>query len=179
MFTILEVLIIALVPTMIGMVVAIHGWCPARLKVLALLSIVFMAMMGVITSGLHFFILIVNRQPEFASLDVLPLIVEFRWPSVAYVFDILAWDVFFAISMLFGAAVFRGDGREAWVRRAMVTSGVLALAGLSGVIDGNMGLRNIGVVGYVGVFFVVAVLVFLHFRYSQPEVELPGSTGAR
>jgi len=34
----------------------------------------------------------------------------------------------------------------------MIASGVLALAGLSGVVVGDMQLRNIGIVGYVGVF---------------------------
>jgi hypothetical protein len=60
--------------------------------------------------------------------------------------------------MLFAALVFRGSRLAAWIRVLMIASGVLALAGLSGVV-GEMQLRNIGIVGYVGVFFVVAALL--------------------
>jgi hypothetical protein len=51
----------------------------------------------------------------------------------------------------------------------MITSGVLALGGLSGVIAGNMQLRNIGIVGYVGVFLVVAVLLAILFYRATPQ----------
>lgn len=50
----------------------------------------------------------------------------------------------------------------------MITSGALALAGLSGVAAGDMSLRNIGIVGYVPMFFVVALLLLLLFIASRP-----------
>lgn len=43
-----------------------------------------------------------------------------------------------------------------------------ALAGLSGVATGDMRLRNIGILGYVGVFVVVAVLLAVLFRRTTP-----------
>jgi hypothetical protein len=52
----------------------------------------------------------------------------------------------------------------------MIASGVLALAGLSGVLAGDMQLRNIGIVGYVGVFLVVAGLLAVLF-YRAPPLE--------
>lgn len=65
--------------------------------------------------------------------------------------DILAWDVFFALAVLSVAPVF-GRGRLAkWIRALMITGGGLALAGLSGVITGDMQLRNIGIIGYAAV----------------------------
>jgi hypothetical protein len=45
---------------------------------------------------------------------------------------------------------------------------VLALAGLSGVVAGDMQLRNIGIVGYVVVFLVVAGLLGLLFYRTRP-----------
>jgi hypothetical protein len=71
-----------------------------------------------------------------------PLVFSFEWPSVAYALDILAWDVFFALSMLFAAPVFSGSRLSAWIRALMVASGSLALVGLSGVVAGDMRLRN-------------------------------------
>lgn len=84
--------------------------------------------------------------------------------------DILGWDVFFPLSMFFAAPVFGGSRLAAWIRATMITSGVLALGGLSSVIAGNMQLRNIGIVGYVGVFLIVAVLLaILFYRATPPE----------
>jgi hypothetical protein len=45
---------------------------------------------------------------------------------------------------------------------------VLAFAGLSGVVVGDMQLRNIGIVGYVGVFLVVAALLAVLFFRAPP-----------
>ena len=41
----------------------------------------------------------------------------------------------------------------------LIVSGVLALAGLSGLALGDMRLRNLGVLGYVGVFPIAAALL--------------------
>jgi hypothetical protein len=51
----------------------------------------------------------------------------------------------------------------------MITSGVLSLAGLSGVVLGSMQWRNIGIVGYVPVFLVVVVLLAILFRRTAPR----------
>jgi hypothetical protein len=87
---------------------------------------------------------------------------------VAYALDILAWDVFFALSMFFAAPVFGGSRLAASIRVLMIASGVLALAGLSGVLAGDMQLRNIGILGYVGVFLVVAGLLAVLFYRTRP-----------
>ena len=82
----------------------------------------------------------------------LPLFLEFKWPSVAYAPDILAWDVFFPLSVLSAAPVFGGSRLTTSIRLLMIASSVLAVGGLSGVIVGDMQLRKIGIVAYVGVF---------------------------
>jgi hypothetical protein len=88
---------------------------------------------------------------------------------VVYALDILGWDVFFALSMLFAAPVFSGGRLATLIRVLMIASGVLALAGLSGVAVGDMQLRNIGIVGYVGVFLVVAALLAVLFYRTEPQ----------
>ena len=87
---------------------------------------------------------------------------------MAYMLDILAWDVFFALAVLFAQLAFSGSRLAAWVRVLMIVSGVLALAGLSGVIADNMQLRNIGVLGYVGVFPVATALLARLFLVTAP-----------
>jgi hypothetical protein len=163
MFTILEVLIIIMMPAMVALMVAVHAWAPMHDKTLSLTYVVFMGLLAGVTCSLHFVISTLPRQPEFTGQSWLPLVLSFTWPSVAYALDILGWDVFFALSMLFAAPVFRGSRLTAWIRVLMIASGVLALADLSGVMIGDMRLRNIGIVGYVGVFLVVAALLAVLF----------------
>ena len=110
-----------------------------------------------------------RHQAAFAGQPWLPLFLEFKWPSVVYALDILSWDLFFPLSVLFAAPVFGGSPLAIWIRWLMVASGTLALAGLSGVVFGDMQLRNIGIVGYVGVFLVVAVLLAVLFDRALPR----------
>jgi hypothetical protein len=168
MFTILEVLIIIMMPAMVALMVAVHAWAPMHAKTLSLTSVVFMGLLAGLTCSVHFVILTLSRQPKFTEQSWLPLVLSFNWPSVVYALDILAWDIFFALSMLFAAPVFRGSRLAAWIRALMIASGVLALAGLSGVVVGDMQLRNIGIVGYVGVFLVVAALLAVLFFRAPP-----------
>jgi hypothetical protein len=153
---------------MVALMVAVHAWAPMHAKTLSLTSVVFMGLLAGVTCSLHFVILTLSRQPEFTGQSWLPLIISFNWPSVAYVLDILGWDVFFALSMLFAAPVFWGSRLAAWICVLMIAGGVLALAGLSGVVVGDMQLRNIGIVGYVGVFLVVAALLTVLFYRATP-----------
>jgi hypothetical protein len=168
MFTILEILIIITMPAMVALMVAVHAWAPMRVKTLSLTSLVFMGLLAVVTCSVHFCILTLSRQPEFTGQSWLPLVLSFKWPSVAYALDILGWDVFFPFSMLFAAPVFRGSRLAVWTRVLMIASGALALAGLSGVVVGDMQLRNIGIVGYVGVFLVVAASLAVLFYRATP-----------
>lgn len=167
-FTILEILIIIMMPALVGLMIAVHAWAPTRLKALTFAAVVFMGLLAGLTISLHFVILTVSREPEFEGQPWLPLVLEFKWPSIAYALDILAWDVFFALSMLFAAPVFRGSRLARWIQWLMLAAGILALAGLSGVAFGDMQLRNIGIVGYVPVFLVVAALLAVLLYRTAP-----------
>jgi hypothetical protein len=169
MFSILEVLIIAMMPLMVALMAAVHAWAPSHAKTLSLTAVVFMGLLAGMTCSLHFVVLTMRRQPAFAGQPWLPLLLEFKWPSVVYALDILGWDVFFPLSMFFAAPVFSGSRLAEWIRRLMIASGLLALAGLGGVAFSDMQLRNIGILGYVGVFLVVAVLLAVLFNQAAPE----------
>jgi hypothetical protein len=168
MFSILEGLIILMAPVMVALMGAVHAWAADSGKVLSLLGVIFMAMLALLTSTLHFAIVVLSRQPAFADQPWLPLFLSFRWPSVAYVIDIVAWDLFFALSMLCAAPVFTGSRLARSIRALMIASGVLALAGLAGVAAGDMSLRNIGIVGYLGGLLVVAALLVILFYRTGP-----------
>lgn len=169
LFFILEILIMLMMPLMIALTVAVHAWAPFEAKVFSLIAVVFMSILTGITCSVHFVMLTIGRQGAFAGTAWMPLFLSFKWPSVSYALDILAWDVFFPLSVLFAAQVFSGNLLAKSIRMLLIVSGVLALAGLSGVIFGNMQLRNIGIVGYSGVFPVVALLMAILFRVTPQE----------
>ena len=169
LFSVLEILILLVTPVMVALMVAVHAWASSDAKVFSLMALVFMVLVAGLTCSLHFVILTVSRQAAFAELSWLPLFLSFKWPSVAYALDILAWDVFFALSVISAALVFRGSRLATSVRVLMIISGVLALGGLSGVLVGDMRLRNIGIIGYAGVFPVAALLLAILFHRATPR----------
>ena len=63
-----------------------------------------------LTCTVHFVILTLSRQPEFAEQSWLPLVLSFKWPSVVYALDILGWDVFPTQC----CSLPRSSGRVAW-----------------------------------------------------------------
>lgn len=156
-FSIMELLIVIMASLMVVVMVAVHAYAPPDAKAYSLIALIFMILLAGITSSVHFIILTVSHQIEATGLQLAPLLISFKWPSVAYALDILAWDWFFALSFLFAAPVFRAGRLEATVRILMIISGSLSLAGLIGVQLADMQVRNIGIVGYA----VVAPIVFL------------------
>ncbi len=89
---------------------------------------------------------------------------------MSYALDILTWDGFSALSVLFAAPVFGGSRLAVLIRVLLMASGALSLAGPSGIIVDDMRLRNIGIVGYAGVFPVAALLLLaLLFHRAIPQ----------
>lgn len=168
-FAILEILIILMMPLMVAMMVAAHAWAPPKAKVFSLLALVFMTLLAGLTCSLHFVLLTVGRHAAFSEIAGMPLFVSFNWPSIPYALDILAWDFFFALSVLCAAPVFRCNRLAMSIRLLLIASGALALAGLSGVIFGDMQLRNIGIIGYAGVFPFAALLLGILFHGASPR----------
>lgn len=169
-FSILEILIILLMPVMVTLMASIHIRAPAKSKVLSLAALVFMSLLAGLTCSVHFVILTLSHHPVFSDQSWLPLFLSFKWPSVVYALDILGWDVFFPLAMFFAAPTFGGSRLARWIRFTMIVSGVLALAGLSGVVMNDMRFRNIGIVGYVVGFFVVALLLAVFFARANRDL---------
>lgn len=156
-FTIMEIETILISPLMAISMVAVHCYASPADKIYTLTALFFMFIMAAITSTVHFIILTISHQGPISQLPNFSFIFSFRWPSVAYALDILAWDWFFALSFLFAAPAFKKGRREKRVRTLMIISGCLSLVGLIGVPLGEMQIRNIGIIGYA----VIAPAVFL------------------
>lgn len=160
-FSILELLIIVLSPLIVFLFIIVHKSTPEKLKIYSLLALVLMSIMACITCCLHFVILSLSRQEAFLNQDWSLLVFSFNWPSVAYALDILAWDFFFALSMLFLSATFREKGLEKLIQVLLIISGIISFFGLLGVPMNNMQIRNIGIIGYtifpIFIFFLFGI----------------------
>ena len=167
-FTAMELLILALAPAMVAFAVGLQAWSPEGQRPYAQLGIVFMGMCAVVTSGVHFAVLTLSRQPAFDTGSWQTLVFAFRWPSVVYALDILAWDVFFPLAALCAALAIPGPGLAGLARRLLYASAALAFIGLAGLPSGNMDLRNIGILGYVVLYPIAAVLLAIVFRRGAP-----------
>ena len=172
-FSIMELLTVLIAPLLVLSMVAVHAYASPECKAYSLTALAFMILLAGITSSVNFAVLTVSRQSEVAGSPWLPLFLPYKWPSVAYALDILAWDWFFALSMLFAAPVFREGRLEKTVRIFMIASGVLSLMGLIGVPLADMQVLSIGILGYGVAAPVVFLLLGMVFGRTQP---VPGGT---
>ena len=161
--TLMELLIVLMAPFYIISMVAIHAYALPEQKLYSLLALIFMILLAALTSCIHFIVLTVGPQLAATGLSWAPLFFSWKWPSVAYAIDILAWDWFFALALLFAAAVFKAGRLEKTVRVLLILSGVLSLAGLFGVLLADMQVRNIGIIGYAVVAPVAFLLIGIAF----------------
>ncbi|MBD3276110.1 MAG: hypothetical protein GF372_12410 [Candidatus Marinimicrobia bacterium] len=161
-FTILEVLILLMMPLMVLVMIVLHFYALKNRRIFSLFALVTMIISTTITSAVHFTVLSVSRHPSFAGMEWTASLLSFEWPSIAYSLDILAWDWFFALSILTAAFVLRKGNLESAVRILMLVSGSLSLLGLIGIPMSDMQVRLIGVVGYAVVtpplFFLLGML---------------------
>lgn len=178
-FTLMEILILLTTPLMLVSMGAVHAYAAPADKVYSLTALIFMILLTGLSSSAHFIILTVGRQLAATGLPLVPFLLSWQWPSVVYTVDILAWDWFFALAMLFAAPVFKVGRLEKTVRLLMVVSGVVSLAGLIGVPLANMQVRNIGIIGYgvvAPVVFLLLGIVFGRVQYApSATVQSPAS----
>jgi hypothetical protein len=158
-FTLMELLILAIAPAIVMFCIGLHAWVPPANRAAALSAVIFMSSCATVTSAVHFSIFTLAKLPAFQSQEWAPLVFAFRWPSVAYALDILAWDVFFPIGAVSTALALRRIPRfrlESWL---LGSSAALAVIGLVGIPLADMSVRNVGIVGYALVYPFAAALI--------------------
>lgn len=127
---------------------AVYGFADRGRRPLALIALSFGVIMATLTSAVHFVALTAGRQTGFAVLE---------WPSTLYALELLAWDVFLGLALVFAAPVFVGSGVRAVARWSLAAAGALCLLGTIGPVIGDMGVQRIGILGY-GVGLPIASL---------------------
>ncbi len=94
---VMEILTLLSAPILVVLMAAVHAYAAPQYKVHSLVAFAFMVLMAGLTSSVHFVELTAVRQSATASLT---------WPSTAYALELLAWDLFLGLSLLFAAPVF-------------------------------------------------------------------------
>jgi hypothetical protein len=155
---VMEMLTLVSAPMLVVLIAAVHAYARPQYKVHSSVAFAFMVLMAGLTGSVHFVELTAVRQSATASLT---------WPSTAYALELLAWDVFLGLSLLFAAPVFTAGRLERAVRAGLYVAGTLCLVGVLGPASGDMRLQFIAVAGYAGLLPAVFLLLALLFRRSH------------
>ena len=147
-----EILILVMAPIMVCLMLAIHQRAPKQAKPFTQVALGWMLAAAACTTVVHFVLLTVARHIDPATFPGYARIFGWQWPSTFYAIDIVAWDVFFGLALLFAVPAFAHRGDATLVRRGLILSGTLSLIGLVGPFANVLALRTIGIVGYTVVF---------------------------
>jgi hypothetical protein len=159
-----EVLILVMAPIMVMLMLAIHECAGAHAKAFTRVALGWMMAAAAFTITVHFVELTVARHIDPATFPGYARIFDFEWPSMLYAVDIVAWDVFFGLSLLFAAPAFANNAK---VRAGLVTSGSLCLVGLVGPFANALAWRTIGILGYTIVFALTCLP--LSRTFNEPD----------
>lgn len=163
---VMEVLTLLCAPLVVVLMASIYVTAAQEHKLYGLIALSFGVIMAGLTSAVHFVALTTGRQTDFAVLV---------WPSTLYAVELLAWDVFLGLSLLFAAVTFPGTGLRNAVRWSLVTAGGLSLLGAIGPVLGDMTLQRIGIFGYGVVLPIASLLLARFFASQQARVLAPES----
>ena len=158
---VMEVLTVLSALPMVVLMAAVHSVAAAGRKIFGVVALAFTVLFAGTTIAVHFVELTARRQTGSAGIV---------WPSATYAVELLAWNLFLGLALLFAAPVFAGVGQERNVRRGLVVTGLLCIAGVVGPSVGNMRLQLVGVVGYAAALPVVCLLMARVFRHHHAHV---------
>jgi divalent metal cation (Fe/Co/Zn/Cd) transporter len=157
---ILEALIILSAVVLVIMMAAVYAYARPERKTIAVTALAFMICSAILTCGVHFASLTVGRQIDPRALPPLShqLSVNEDWPALAISLDLLAWDLFLGLALIFAAGVFTSEASRR-VRVSMTAAGTLCLAGTLGPASGHMHIQYLGIAGYAFVLPVACALL--------------------
>lgn len=152
LLAIMEIITLVLAPAIVALMVALHHSTQSTKRVWTALAVAFATLLVGATMLVHFIQLTALRQMDAAGL---------AWPSPIYAAELLAWDVFFGLSLVCAAQAFAPS-----LRRALVVCGALCIAGVAGpALD--MRFQFIAVFSYGLVFPIICFFLARHFEHGE------------
>lgn len=163
---IMEILTLVAAPLLVILMSTLHTTASLDFKAYSLIALAFMILVAGLTSSVHFIGLTALRQTGMEGIV---------WPSILYAIELLAWDVFLGLSLLFAAPVFQGKGLKRKIRFTLIITGILCITGTLGPVTGDMRLQFISVLGYGIVLPVVWLMIAKDFHYSNRGISANAS----
>ena len=164
---IMEVLILVMAPVLVLLAVVIHACAPDGTTTYSMTALGWTLLLAGFTMTAHLVQLTVVRRIDPGAIHGFGYLFNWHWPSVLYGVDIVAWDIFFALALLFAAPVFHAAGQVA-VRNGLLIAGVMCVLGIVGPAVDHIALRQIGIIGYAIVWPIVCVPLSKAFRQAGP-----------
>jgi hypothetical protein len=162
---VMEVLILVMAPVLVLLAAVIHACAPDGTKTYSMTALGWMLLVAGFTMTVHLVQLTVVRRIDPSAIHGFQYLFNWHWPSVLYGVDIVAWDIFFALALLFAAPVFHAAGQVA-VRNGLLIAGAMCLVGIIGPAVNHIALRQIGIIGYAIVWPIVCVPLSKAFRQA-------------
>jgi hypothetical protein len=153
---IMEVLILIMAPILVLLTVVVHACAPEGTRTYSMTALGWMLLLAGFTVTVHLVQLTVVRRIDPNAIQGFQYLFNWHWPSMLYGVDIVAWDIFFGLALLFAAPVFHASGHLA-VRNGMLIAGAMSVAGILGPAVNHIALRQIGIVGYAIVWPIVCL----------------------
>jgi hypothetical protein len=133
-----------------------------------------MLLLAGFTMTVHLVLLTVVRRIDPNAIQGFQYLFKWHWPSLLYGIDIVAWDIFFGLALLFAAPVFHVSGHVA-VRNGMLIAGAMSIVGIIGPAVNHIAFRQIGIIGYAVVWPIVCLPLSRAFAQGGPTAGAPRS----
>jgi hypothetical protein len=167
--TIMEILMLLLNPAMVVLFAAIHAYAAPDKKTCSLAAFGFLLLLVAITGVVHFVNLTVVRRTTSVTVAEAFAFYQYRSGGLSAMFaaEMLGWDFFFGLALLFAAPVFKGDRLQTAIRTGLIVSGLLCLFGFAGPASGDMRFQVLAILGYAFGFPLVCLLLAQLFARSE------------
>jgi hypothetical protein len=132
------------------------------------MAVGWMVLLAGSTMIVHFVNLTLWRQLSAQQKIDYVRFLGWEWPSMLFAIELVAWHLFFGLSMFFAAFAFTGKGLEKAVRIVLLATGMLCIVGLIGPLIGDLIWRMIGIFGY-GVSFPIACVMIARVFRNAPS----------
>ena len=164
----IAVVILLFMPWVILEWVTIHYSIPRGRRVFTLGSLIFVAILTVLTSINRYNALtVVPQATAMGKTDVLEWFQPYGSPSIMLSIEILGWGWFYGLACLCLAPAFGRDKLERTIFWVLVASGVFSIGSVLGPILGNMYLNFIGVPAWGPGFILLNALLARWFKRQE------------
>ena len=158
-----EILIVFLAPVLVLLMVVVHQCAPERVRIYSTTAVGWTVLAAGFTITVHLVELMAVRRIPSRGFQDFQNLFGWHWPSVFYAIDIVAWDVFFGLALLFAATVFHASRHRA-ARNGLLLAGALSLLGLVGPAINHIAWRELGILGYAIVFPITCLVLSRAFK---------------